>query len=109
MKRSPRPRYRPTKVSIFVALASPASPTPPHLPSPPLFRPPRGPVRAYRKGTNGLTTPQYPPLSELRFLSHNLQKKPIVSSQILRHLNNDYDIRECRRVSRALGPCPRTN
>ena len=92
MKRSPRPGYRPTQFSIFVALASPASPTPPHLSSPPLSRPPRVPVRAYGRDTNGLTAPQYPSLQNYVSCPTTCSKKPIVSSQILRQLKNDFDI-----------------
>ena len=33
-----------------------------------------------------------PLLSDIRFLSHNLQKKPIVSAQSLRLLKNIFDI-----------------
>ena len=37
----------------------------------------------------------------LRFLSHNLQKKPILSSQILRHLKNDFDILFLQEINQA--------
>ena len=45
-----------------------------------------------RKGYQQPHRPPIPLPSELRLLSHNLQKKPIVSSQILRYLKNDFDI-----------------
>ena len=45
-----------------------------------------------RKGYQRPHRPPIPLPSELRFLSHNLQKKPIVSSLILEHLKNDFDI-----------------
>ena len=62
------------------------------LPSPPPFPPPPRSSKRLRKGYQRPHRPPAPLRSELRFLSHHLQKKPIVSSQILRDLKNDFDI-----------------
>ena len=70
--------------------AAPLPPRPPPTPIPP--PPPRLPASAYRKGTKDQTAPPIPRPSELRLPSHNLQRKPIVSGQILRHLRNNFDI-----------------
>ena len=73
-------------IQHFRSLSQPSQPDAPAPPQPPPISPPPRSRTRPRKGYQRPHRPPIPLPSELRFLSHNLRKKPIVSSQILRHL-----------------------
>ena len=89
------------QIQHFRCLSQPSQPDSPAAPQPPPILPPPKSGTRLRRGYQRPHRPPIPLPSELRFLSHNLQKKPIVSSQILRHLKNDFDILFLQEINHA--------
>ena len=101
MKSSPRPEYRPTKFSISVALAGPASPTPKHPPSPPLSRPPPEVWYAPAEGVPTASPPPHTPPFRTAFSVPQLAEETYSEQPNSRHLKNNFDILFLQEINHA--------